>query len=81
MLKKQVEIRDGAAQQQRRRMDRRTDMRGGGIALYAKEGYQHSIAHLCDSAVGERSWFIIHADSGPILLCLWYRRPDPGETG
>ena len=55
-------------------------MQGGGIALYAKEGYQHSIAHLGDSAVDERSWFIIHAESGPIMLCLWYRRPDPNET-
>ena len=62
-------------------LDRRnTDTRGGGIALYALNGYQQNIAHLADSNSDERSWFVIHADSGPILLCLWYRRPDLGET-
>ena len=62
-------------------LDRRnTDTRGGGIALYALNGYQQNIAHLADSDSDERSWFVIHADSGPILLCLWYRRPDLGET-
>ena len=61
-------------------LDRRTAMQGGGIALYALDGFQQNIAHFGDSEVDERSWFIIHADSGPILLCLWYRRPSSGET-
>ena len=53
--------------------------KGGGIALYALNGFEHCVAHLADSSVDERSWYVIHADSGPILLCLWYRRPDLGE--
>ena len=63
-------------------LDRRNSFRGdrGGIALYARDGFQDSIVHLADSATDERSWFIIHADSGPVLLCLWYRRPNPGEV-
>ena len=52
---------------------------GGGIALYAVNGFEHCVAHLADSSVDERSWYVIHADSGPILLCLWYRRPDLGD--
>ena len=28
----------------------------------------------------ERLWFTLHANIGPILLCLWYRRPIP-EVG
>ena len=30
--------------------------------------------------VDEHSWFIIHADSGTVLLCLWHRRADKGEN-
>ena len=60
-------------------LDRRTGEQGGGIALYALSGFEQSVAHLADSKIDERSWFIIHADSGPILLCLWYRRPNIGE--
>ena len=61
-------------------LDRRTGEQGGGIALYAVIGFEHSIAHFADSKVDERSWFIIHADSRPIQLCLWYRRPNIGEV-
>ena len=34
-----------------------------------------SIVHVEDSKHDERSWHIIHADCGPILLGVWYRRP------
>ena len=61
-------------------LDRRTGEQGGGIALYALSGFEQSVAHLADSNEDERSWFIIHTDSGPILLCLWYRRPDKSEV-
>ena len=61
-------------------LDRRTGEQGGGIALYALSGFEQSVAHLADSKVDERSWFIIHADSRPMLLCLWYRRPNIGEV-
>ena len=53
--------------------------KGGGIALYALNGFEHCVAHLADSSIDGRSWYVIHADSGPILLWLWYRRPDLGE--
>ena len=36
--------------------------------------------HIGDSAVHERSWFIIHSDQGGILLSLWYRRPARDDT-
>ena len=63
-------------------LDRRNRLRGdrGRIALYALDGVEQSVVHLADSPADERSWYIIHADSGPILLCLWYRPPDSGET-
>ena len=28
----------------------------------------------------ERSWHIVHCDCGPVLLCVWYRPPNRGET-
>jgi hypothetical protein len=50
----------------------------GGIALYARAGFENSVVHLADSKDDERAWYIVHADSGPILLCLWYRPPGSG---
>lgn len=61
------------------RLDRRTDESQGGIILFARAGFEQNIVHVGDSDVFERSWFIIHSDRGPILLGLWYRRPDRGE--
>ncbi len=63
------------------RLDRREGLRldRGGIALYALDGYELSIVHVGNSAKDERSWHIIHADCGPILLGVWYRRPEHGE--
>ena len=61
-------------------LNRRNAVRGdrGGIALYARDGFQDSVVHLADSPTDERAWYIIHADSGPVLLCLWYRPPSSG---
>ena len=58
--------------------DRQGRVRGDrcGIALFAVEAFADSVVHLADSSSDERSWHIIHADTGPILLCLWYRPPD-----
>ncbi len=33
-----------------------------------------------DSADDERSWHVIHADCGPVLLGAWYRPPAYGEV-
>ena len=61
------------------RRDRR-DGAGGGIALFARVSVSESITLLEHSATHERSWHILHADLGPILFCVWYRPPCPGET-
>ena len=47
--------------------------------MFAKAGFEQSIVLLADSPSDERSWCIVHADSGPLLLCLWYRPPCSGE--
>ena len=59
------------------RLDRRKGIRfdRGGIAVFARSGFEMSIVHVEDSKHDERSWHIIHADCGPILLGVWYRRP------
>ena len=61
-------------------LHRRGAIRGdrGGIALYARSGFEGSVVHLADSLHDERAWYIIHADTGPILLCLWYRPKSGG---
>ena len=61
------------------RLDRRTRQQCGGIAFFALDGYETSIVHIADSPVDERSWHILHSDYGPILVCVWYRRPDYNE--
>ncbi len=63
------------------RLDRRNAIRSdrGGIAFYVRDGLQASVVHIGDSDVDERSWHVIHANSGPILVCVWYRRPEAGE--
>ena len=64
------------------RRDRRNMVRTdrGGIALYARDGFDTSIVHVANSEADERSWHIIHSDMGPICACVWYRRPNPGEV-
>ncbi len=63
------------------RLDRRNMIRTdrGGIALYARDGYDMSIVHVANSESDERSWHVIHSDIGPIAVCVWYRRPNHGE--
>ena len=63
------------------RLDRRDGRKQGGIALFALPEVASSITLLEHAAdeTHERSWHAIHADLGPILLCVWYRPPCPGE--
>ena len=63
------------------RLDRREGIRldRGGVALFARDGFELSIVHIGNSEKDERSWHIIHADSGPMLLGVWYRRPQYNE--
>ena len=62
------------------RLDRRDNSGWGGIALFAKSGFEQCMVHVGDSPVTERSWHILHTDRGPVAVALWYRRPDPGEV-
>ena len=64
------------------RLDRREGQRRdrGGIALFALDGFELSIVHVGNSDKDERSWHVIHADCGPILLGVWYRRPQQREV-
>ena len=62
------------------RLDRQDNSGWGGIASFAKNGYEQCIVHVGDSEVTERSWHILHTDRGPMAVALWYRRPDPGEV-
>ena len=64
------------------RLDRRHGIRTdrGGIALFVRDGFQNSVVHIADSDLDERSWYVVHANCGPIVLCLWYRRPAIGEV-
>ena len=62
------------------RRDRLTNTHGGGIAAFAKAGFENTIVHIGNSIVAERSWHVVHSNRGPLLFGLWYRRPDPGEV-
>lgn len=62
------------------RRDRQTSTHGGGIAAFAKAGFENTIVHIGDSKIAERSWHVIHSNRGPLLVGLWYRRPEQGEV-
>ena len=62
------------------RRDRPNCSGWGGIAMFAKTGYEQNIVHIGDSEFAERSWHVLHTDRGPVSLCLWYRPPNPGEV-
>ncbi len=60
------------------RRDRR-DGSGGGVMLFAADKIAAYVTLIEHSATHERSWHAIHSDTGPVLLCVWYRPPNPGE--
>jgi len=51
-----------------------------GIAAFAKDSFASDVVLLEKSSVTERMWLIVHSQLGAILLCVWYRRPNPGEV-
>ena len=63
------------------RRDRPDNSGWGGIALFARSGYETCIVHIGNSDCAERSWHILHTDHGPICFGLWYRPPHQGEIG
>ena len=64
------------------RLDRRDGRTKGGILAYVRSDVEQRVTFLqhARDLTHERSWFTIHGDIGPVLLCIWYRPPSPGET-
>ena len=61
------------------RRDRADGRKCGGVAVYAAKSISGRMAMVEKSSSSERVWLVLHADTGPYLLCVWYRPPAPGE--
>ena len=48
--------------------------------MYAAKCISSRIAELEKFISSERVWLVLHADTGPFLLGVWYRPPAPGQT-
>ena len=57
------------------RRDRSTGEQGGGLLIFAESSVQNSVEHVADSTRDERSWVMLHAMQGPVLVGCWYRPP------
>ena len=58
----------------------RPDARGwGGVALFARADVHANVVLINESDSIEAVWHTLHCDVGPVLLGVWYRRPNPGE--
>ena len=62
------------------RRDRGGGSPGGGILMFAREGFEDTIVHIENSKEFEHTWHVIHSDRGPILAGLCYRPPCKGEV-
>ena len=62
------------------RRDRKDGRQGGGVLVFARRDVANLITLIEKSQTAERVWLIIHAETGPYLMCLWYCPPDPGEV-
>lgn len=62
------------------RRDRKDGRKCGGVAVYALDSIHSRVTMVEESATNERVWLVLHADTGPYLVGVWYRPPDPGET-
>ena len=51
----------------------------GGVLLLAAQEYDGSLVEVLRSDTAERLWFVLHCNVGPVLLCVWYRPPCPGD--
>jgi len=61
------------------RRDRDDGRKGGGVVVYACKDISSRIVLLEKSVSSERVWRMLHADTGPYLIGVWYRPPNPGE--
>ena len=48
--------------------------------LYVRAAIASHVTLLLTSQVSERLWLQLHTDTGPYLLCAWYRPPAQGEV-
>ncbi len=61
------------------RRDRQDESGWGGVAAFALPSVAPYVTLLEQAQEFEGSWHVIHSDVGPVLLCVWYRPPAPGE--
>jgi len=61
------------------RRDRDDGRKGGGVAVYASKAVSSRMVLIEKSVSSERVWLMLHADTGPYLIGVWYRPPNPGE--
>ena len=54
----------------------RINREGGGIALFCLTRAFDTVTYLGDSDEFERSQHTLYTDTGPLLLCNWYRPPE-----
>lgn len=52
----------------------------GGVIIFARSVISCHVTLLLTSQVSERLWLQLHTDTGPYLLCAWYRPPAQGEV-
>ncbi len=62
------------------RRDQKESTNWGGVALFARADVSENIVLIKESSLIELAWHTLHSDIGPILLGVWYRRPNRGET-
>ena len=62
------------------RRDRDDGRNGGGVIIFAIDSLINNVVPIYVSIVAERVWCLIHSDTGPFLVCAWYRPPDRGEV-
>ena len=49
----------------------------GGVCFNVRGLLRHGLWHI---SCLERVWISIRSDRGPVLVCFWYRPPEPGDT-
>ena len=61
------------------RRDRDSGMEQGGVAVYVLKEWEQCVVEVKQSSSAERCWLAVHSNTGPMLLCCWYRPPAAGE--
>lgn len=62
------------------RRDRRDGRLGGGILTLVRADLEALAVQVLVSEDAERSWILFHTARGPVLVCNWYRPPNPGDV-